>query len=53
MTGTITKNKIFFIILSLLIIIGILIICVGSQRKKGIPSKGVFVIKKLSKLEKS
>lgn len=40
------KNKLFLIILSLVIIAGILVFYVSSQGKNKIPSKGVFVIER-------
>ncbi|HHX17228.1 MAG TPA: hypothetical protein GX727_00010 [Clostridium sp.] len=51
MTGAIIKNKIFLIILALLVIVGVLIICINFQRKNEIPSKGVFVIEGPQNLE--
>lgn len=53
MTGAVIKNKIFLIILGLIILVGILFICVNSQRKNEIPSKGVFVIESFQNLKKS
>ncbi|MDQ2086131.1 hypothetical protein RBH29_06745 [Herbivorax sp. ANBcel31] len=45
MRGILMKNKKFFIILSLLIIIGILVACTLYQNSNEIPSKGVFVMR--------
>lgn len=46
MVGAIIKNKMFFIILGLLIMVGVFIVYISTQSRNEIPSKGVFVIER-------